>query len=185
MNELERDRAQRTSAFPRRARWILTSFLFTFMAARITVFLIASRRIRHLSPFRRYSRPPPELRDLPAFRSGCLSSVSKPAGKGTEVGDRTYGIGLALTFDEFGMWLHLGGSYWQRASFDAVVVIAGFLGLIVVAPHFSRFRPNHWFTAVALALAVVIFGIMLVDSFRYAHRILFRIETLEEALPPR
>ena len=28
------------------------------------------------------------------------------------------------------MWLHLGGSYWQRASFDAVVVLLGILGLI-------------------------------------------------------
>src|SRR5215510_866717 len=45
MSELELDSAQSTSAFHRRARWILTSFLFTFMAARITVFLIASRRI--------------------------------------------------------------------------------------------------------------------------------------------
>ena len=36
-----------------------------------------------------------------------------------------YGVGLALTFDEFGLWFHLGGSYWQRASFDAVVVIGG------------------------------------------------------------
>jgi len=35
-----------------------------------------------------------------------------------------YGVGLALTFDEFGMWVHLGGPYWQRASFDAVVLIA-------------------------------------------------------------
>ena len=35
-----------------------------------------------------------------------------------------YGFGLALTFDEFGMWLHLGGGYWQRASFDAVIVVA-------------------------------------------------------------
>jgi hypothetical protein len=32
---------------------------------------------------------------------------------------------MALTFDEFGMWLHLGGSYWQRASFDAVIVLLG------------------------------------------------------------
>ena len=30
-------------------------------------------------------------------------------------------LAMALTFDEFGMWLHLGGSYWQRASFDAVI----------------------------------------------------------------
>src|SRR5215470_6189000 len=45
MSEPELDSAQGASAFHRRARWILTSFLFTFMAARITVFLIASRRI--------------------------------------------------------------------------------------------------------------------------------------------
>ena len=41
-----------------------------------------------------------------------------------------YGIGMALTFDEFGMWLHLGGSYWQRASFDAVIVLLGVFGEI-------------------------------------------------------
>lgn len=27
-----------------------------------------------------------------------------------------YGVALALTFDEFCMWLHLGGSYWQRCG---------------------------------------------------------------------
>ena len=32
---------------------------------------------------------------------------------------------MGLTFDEFGMWLHLGGGYWQRASYDAVIVILG------------------------------------------------------------
>ena len=94
-------------------------------------------------------------------------------------------IGLALTFDEFGMWLHLGGSYWQRASFDAVVVIAASLGLIVAARRLSRFRPHHWFTAGALVLAMVVFGVMLADSFRYAHRMLYRIETLEDETRPR
>ena len=34
-----------------------------------------------------------------------------------------YGVGLALTFDEFGLWLHLGGGYWQRASFAAPIMI--------------------------------------------------------------
>ena len=186
MNELERDRAQRTSAFPRRARWILTSFLFTFMAARITVFLIASRRIKDI--YLHFGGTHVHHLNYGIFLLSAVGAyllLASPREKGLKWATVLYGIGLALTFDEFGMWLHLGGSYWQRASFDAVVVIAGFLGLIVVAPHFSRFRPNHWFTAVALALAVVIFGIMLVDSFRYAHRILFRIETLEEALPPR
>lgn len=40
-----------------------------------------------------------------------------------------YGAAMALTFDEFGMRLHLGGSYWQRASIVAVVVVAAVLAL--------------------------------------------------------
>lgn len=34
-----------------------------------------------------------------------------------------YGVGLGLTFDEFGMWLHLEDHYWIRASYDAVIII--------------------------------------------------------------
>ena len=64
------------------------------------------------------------------------------------------------------MWIHLGGSYWQRASFDAVVVIAGLLGLIVVAPRVSLFRPQHWTTVAALVVAMLVFVVMLVDSFK-------------------
>jgi hypothetical protein len=105
--------------------------------------------------------------------------LGRPAERELRWAAALYGAGLALTFDEFGMWVHLGGSYWQRASFDAVVVIAGFLGLIAVAPQLSKFRPRHWFTAGALMLALVIFGIMLADSFRYAHRVLLRIEATD------
>lgn len=35
-----------------------------------------------------------------------------------------YGIGLGLTFDEFGMWLHLETDYWLRPSYDAIIIIA-------------------------------------------------------------
>lgn len=35
-----------------------------------------------------------------------------------------YGIGLGLTFDEFGMWLHLEDHYWMRTSYDAIVIIS-------------------------------------------------------------
>lgn len=35
-----------------------------------------------------------------------------------------YGIGLGLTFDEFGMWLHLEDQYWMRTSYDAIVIIS-------------------------------------------------------------
>ncbi len=34
-----------------------------------------------------------------------------------------YGIGLALAFDEFGMWLHLENNYWLRQSYDAIIII--------------------------------------------------------------
>lgn len=42
-----------------------------------------------------------------------------------------YGIGLGLTFDEFGMWVRLADEYWVRQSYDAVVVI--FLLLLNIA----------------------------------------------------
>jgi hypothetical protein len=95
-----------------------------------------------------------------------------------------YGIGLALTFDEFGMWLHLGGSYWQRASFDAVVVIAALLTLFIVAPRLRAFRPRHWVTALGLASATAVFGMMLVDSFKYADRLLLHVQIIEQSKPP-
>jgi hypothetical protein len=34
-----------------------------------------------------------------------------------------YGIGLGLTFDEFGMWVRLADEYWLRQSYDAIVII--------------------------------------------------------------
>ena len=40
-----------------------------------------------------------------------------------EVSAMLYGIGLALTFDEFGMWIRLQDNYWVRQSYDAVIVI--------------------------------------------------------------
>ena len=70
--------------------------------------------------------------------------------------------------------MHLGGSYWQRASFDALVVIGSSLTLIAVAPEWRRFQPHHWFMAVALALASLTFAVLLVDSFRYADRLRVR-----------
>jgi len=35
-----------------------------------------------------------------------------------------YGVGLGLTFDEFGMWIMLQDDYWVRQSYDAVIIIA-------------------------------------------------------------
>jgi len=37
---------------------------------------------------------------------------------------KIYGIGLGLTFDEFGMWLHLEDDYSIRLSYDAIILIS-------------------------------------------------------------
>lgn len=84
-----------------------------------------------------------------------------------------YGIGLGLTFDEFGMWLHLNGDYWQRASFDAVIVLAAALGLAGFAPPPARWRPRQF----AMALLLVL---LLVGSFRLASRAGPRLQRWEQ-----
>lgn len=49
-----------------------------------------------------------------------------------------YGIGLALAFDEFGMWLHLTNDYNLDISQDALTVILIFLLVVVYLFDFAR-----------------------------------------------
>lgn len=167
------------------ARRVLVSFLLTFMAARVLVFLIVLRKVPDLylhvggTHIHHLNYGIFLLAGVGAYL--LFADPDEKRLRGTAI---VYGVGLALTFDEFGLWVHLGGSYWQRASFDAVVVIAGLLGLVVVAPSLRHFRPRHWITASALAIMLVVFSITLVDSFKYADRLLRRIQSIEEARPP-
>lgn len=171
---------------PRRlARPILIAFLFTFMAARVLVFLIVSRRVPDV--YLNLGGTHVHHLNYGIFLLSAVGAyllLGYPGSRGLRWAAVLYGIGLALTFDEFGLWLHLGGSYWQRASFDAVVVIAGLLGLVSVAPGISRFRPHHWATAAILAGAVTLFGYLLLDSLQYADRLLLRIQIIEQSQPP-
>lgn len=48
---------------------------------------------------------------------------------------KIYGIGLALAFDEFGMWLHLENNYWLRQSFDGIIIITVILINVVYLNH--------------------------------------------------
>jgi hypothetical protein len=103
----------------RLARPVLVAFLFTFMAVRVLVFLIVARRIPDV-----YLSLGGTHEHHLNYRIFLLSGVGayvllgRPGPRGLRWSAILYGIGLALTFDEFGLWLHLGGSYWQRASFD-------------------------------------------------------------------
>lgn len=165
LQELERPSAHHL------ARVVLASLLLTFMAARVLVYLIMARRmpdlylhlggthVHHLN----YGI------SLLALVGAYMLFVS-PTGRALNLAAAIYGVGLGLTFDEFGMWLHLGGSYWQRASWDAMVVLSAFFALIGFSVTLKRIRPRHWWTAALLLAAVGFFFVLLAESFQFAGR---------------
>jgi len=107
-----------------------------------------------------------------------------PVGRSLDITAVVYGAGLALTFDEFGMWLHLGGRYWQRASFDAIIVVATALALLVYAPRLATWRRHFFLGATVSSLVIVIFFGLWSRALRYAERSLApRFEQLEEQGP--
>ncbi len=155
------------------ARKVWAAFAFTFVLSRILVFLIMSGRMPDIhSHFRGTHLHHLNYGIVLLAGVGAVLLFSRPTGRWLSVTAILYGVGLALTFDEFGMWLHLNADYWQRASFDAVVVIGSLLGLVATAPTLKQFRPRHWATATALVAVLAVFGVLLADSFRYAgHRL--------------
>ena len=151
------------------ARIVLVWFVFTFTAARALVLLIMLHKIPDL--FLRVGQTHVHHLNYGIFLLsgiGAFLLFNRPTGKQLSRCAAVYGIALALTFDEFGMWVHLGGSYWQRASFDAVIVVAAILGLIAEAPRIRRFRPQHWLTAGGMLVAVAVLGALLARSLQRA-----------------
>jgi hypothetical protein len=168
------------------ARIVFFVFLLTFLLARILVFLIMSRRIPDLylhlggSHIHHLNYGIFLLAGLGAFLL-----FDKPEGHGLQAAAVVYGIGMALTFDEFGMWVRLGGSYWQRTSVDAIGVIAALFGLIAYAPSLKKFRLHHWTSAVILIATLTVFSVLLAESFKYAHRIIGpKLYQIEANSPP-
>ena len=168
-----------------RARWLLASFLLTFLVARIVVLLIMTRRVPDLYLYVGGTHVHHLNYGIVLLSVvGTLALLTDLRGRWLWLATTAFGVGLGLTFDEFGMWVHLGGSYWQRASFDAVVVIGAALGLIAVAPAVRRFRARHWGVVMLLLLAVTIFGLLLRASLNYAaSRIRPSLERVEHEGP--
>ena len=147
------------------ARLILAAFVLTFMSSRVVVILIMSRVLPDF--FFHLGQTHVHHLNYGIFLLsgvGAYLLMRRPTGHALAISAVLYGMGLALTFDEFGMWLHLGGSYWQRASFDAIVVITALLGLFSVAPALRRLHKWQWTLTVVVAGATLLFTVALVKS---------------------
>jgi hypothetical protein len=155
------------------ARLVLLSLLVTFLLARLVSILMTLHRMPNIYL---------QVRDTHVHHlnygifllvgvGAYLLFSTGPAAPAAAV---VYGIGLGLTFDEFGMWLHLNGDYWQRASFDAIVVLVAVLGLAGFAPPMRPWRPK------LLVAVLLIFGLLIVGSFRLAARAEPRLQRWEQ-----
>src|SRR4026207_187947 len=167
------------------ARVVLFTFLLIFVAARVLVYCIMAHDIPDL--FLHVGGTHVHHLNYGIFLLSFIGAYLlfvQPAGRWLCIAAVIYGAGLALTFDEFGMWLHLGGSYWRRASFDAVIVVATSLALLVYAPRFSTWRQHLFLGAGIASLVVVIFFGLWTRALRYADRSLAtRLQQLEEQGP--
>lgn len=168
------------------ARVVLVFMLVTFIAARVLVYLIMARRLPDLYLFVGGTHVHHLNYGIFLLAGvGAFLLFGKPSGRVLDASAALYGVGLGLTFDEFGMWLHLGGSYWQRASWDAIVVLASFFALIGFSVTLKRLRPHHWWTAALLLAAAALFFFLLSESFRYAGKRLGpRLHQIEAQGPP-
>jgi hypothetical protein len=168
------------------ARLVLAAFIFTFVIARILVIFIMAGKLPPQLFFHVKGTHVHHL-NYGIFLlsiSGAVSLFSRPTGRWLWATAVAYGVGLGLTFDEFGMWLHLGGPYWQRASYDAVVTVAAVLALIAYGSTIRRWRPKHLITLVALIAVLCAFGFVLHKSMKWAdQRIGPRLYQLEEKGP--
>jgi hypothetical protein len=134
----------------------------TFVLSRIAVFLIMSDEMPNLYFFLHGTHVHHLNYGIFLMAAVCGYSVfRRPIGRAAEITALLYGVAMGLTFDEFGMWLHLGGSYWQRASVDAVIVVAALFGLIAFARTLKKFESHHFWAAVVLLLTLIGFGIVL------------------------
>ena len=144
------------------ARRALFGFIITFILARVFVLLIMSDAMPNLYFF--VGKTHVHHLNYGIFLLAVVSGYSvfrRPLGRAAEMTALLYGVAMGLTFDEFGMWLHLGGSYWQRASVDAVIVVAAFLALVAFATTLKRFESRHFWLFVTVMVALAGFGTVL------------------------
>jgi len=105
--------------------WVLYSFLISFGLLRLIVHLFPAYSVfEHFIEEVHIHHFVPGLFLLALIGFLALNDFHH---KKTRLMGFFYGVGLGLSFDEFGLWLYLDDNYWVRASYDAIVIIFGFL----------------------------------------------------------
>ncbi|MBA2669805.1 MAG: hypothetical protein H0U67_05480, partial [Gemmatimonadetes bacterium] len=116
--------------------FLLIAFLATFALVRFITHSIRAGRFKRV--FRNVSAGGTHLHHLVPgiilmLVCGYLA-IALPPGFAREPVAIGFGIGMALTLDEFALWLHLEDVYWAkegRQSVDAVIIVATILVLIL------------------------------------------------------
>lgn len=147
------------------ARRALFGFLVTFILARSFVFLIMAHEMPNLYFFLQGTHV--HHLNYGIFLLAAVAGYAvfrRPVGRAARWTALLYGVAMALTFDEFGMWLHLGGSYWQRTSVDGVVVVAAVIAFIGYARNLRRFEARHVRAFCILAACVIAFAWVIVAA---------------------
>lgn len=137
--------------------WMLASYLITFLATRAITRAIRTGR----GPFRNASLGGVHVHHqvygiFLLLGAGTAEFTYRPATPWADVLAALFGIGAALTLDEFALWLHLEDVYWKRegrSSVDAVLValIVGVLLLVGVNPFGDDSGGSEAVTALGIA----------------------------------
>jgi len=123
------------------AFWVLVAFLATFLVVRAITHAIRAGR----GPFGNVSVGGTHLHHLVpgillVLVTGYLAT-SLQLRVARTVNSALFGVGAALTLDEFALWLHLKDVYWEQAgrrSIDALILAATVCGLGVLGFGFWR-----------------------------------------------
>ncbi len=93
-----------------------------------------------------------------------------------------YGAAIGLIFDEFDMWLHLGGTYNSQMSFDIVVSIVLVLLVIIGIVKLQKYGVDTVKETLIAAIALLIVAsVILIGIHRFHKQVLHKkMQTIEQ-----